>query len=182
MDLTIRTATPDDLAHMVAIDDDATALYLEAGLALTLADDHPFVVDEKARWSRAVALGRARVAVDAHDVAFAFATFDVLDDAPYLDQLSVHTSAMRRGVGRRLLHEAIGWARREGGSAMWLTTYAHLPWNAPFYAREGFEPVPEATCGTAIRHHLAEQRRWLPDPEQRVAMRLDLLRPWADRS
>ncbi len=179
MDLTIRLATPADVARMAAIDDDATALYLEAGLALVLADDHPFVVDEKARWARSIALDRAYVAVDTHDVAYAFATLDVVDDAPYLDQLSVHTSAMRRGLGRRLLHEAVAWARARKASALWLTTWAHLPWNAPFYAREGFERVPESECGPGIRHHLAEQRRWLPDPEERIAMRL---RPLVDRS
>jgi N-acetylglutamate synthase-like GNAT family acetyltransferase len=81
---------------------------------------------------------------------------------------------MRRGIGRRLLEHVIAWAREGGARHLWLTTYGHLPWNRPFYESVGFVLVPEERCGPDIRHHLADQRRWLPEPSQRVAMRLAL--------
>ena len=103
---------------------------------------------------------------------------DADEGAPYLEQLSVRRAAMGRGLGRRLLGHAIARAReyeaRRGmGSSgrLWLTTYGHLRWNRPFYAREGFVVVPEAAWPVGIAHHVAEQRRCLPDPEQRIAMR-----------
>jgi hypothetical protein len=49
--------------------------------------------------------------------------------------------------------------------------YAHLPWNGPFYAREGFQAVPDHECGPQILHHLHAQRQVLPAPDQRIAMR-----------
>jgi GNAT superfamily N-acetyltransferase len=39
---------------------------------------------------------------------------------------------MRQGLGRRLVRQAIDWA---GPEPLWLTTYAHLSWNRPFYER-----------------------------------------------
>jgi len=68
----------------------------------------------------------------------------------------------------------VNWAKNSGDTALWLTTYGHLAWNVPFYASEGFELVSESECGPGVRHHIEEQRRWLPLPEQRVAMRLSL--------
>lgn len=168
---TLRLALPHELDTLVAIDDDATALYVQYGVALSLAADHPFVLAERARWGRAVEQERVFVAVDGEGSALGFAALDQLDGEPYLDQLAVRMSAMRRGLGRRLLERAIAWAEDAKGRALWLTTYRHLPFNRPFYERHGFETVPEAEAGQGIRHHLEEQRRVLPDPSERVVMR-----------
>jgi predicted N-acetyltransferase YhbS len=93
---------------------------------------------------------------------------DRVDGAPCLEQLSVRVSAQQQGLGRRLLTHAIEWA---AGEDLWLTTYAHLPWNRPFYERHGFAVVPESQCSQDMIAILGDQRRWLPDPEQRIAMR-----------
>lgn len=77
---------------------------------------------------------------------------------------------MRRGIGAMLVRRALGWAAERGG-ALWLTTYAHLPWNRPYYERFGFEVVPEAQCGPQMRACLEAQRGVLPVPHQRIAMR-----------
>jgi GNAT superfamily N-acetyltransferase len=167
----IQRATPDDMPDVLRIDDDATTLYAGSGFPIVLAASHPFVVAEQDRWRRSAELGRLFFAVDGDGARLGFGALDELDDAPYLDQLSVCRGAMRRGVGRFLLRHAIDWARAQGASQLWLTTYGHLPWNRPFYEQEGFQVVPEAECGPAVRHHLSEQRRWLPAPRERVAMR-----------
>jgi N-acetylglutamate synthase-like GNAT family acetyltransferase len=97
-----------------------------------------------------------------------------LDGEPYLDQLAVRIAAMRQGLGRDLLARSADWGRAVGGSALWLTTYAHLSFNQPYYERHGFAVIAESACGAGIRHHLDEQRRNLPLPDQRVAMRRPL--------
>ena len=168
---TIRLARPDELDEMVAIDDDTGQLYAEAGVPIELSATASFVVDEQARWLEAARAGRAFFAIDARSEPAGFAVVSLLDAAPYLEQLSVRMRAMRRGIGTQLLRHAIDWAADQGGDGLWLTTYGHLPWNRPFYERVGFVVVPESACGPGVRHHLEEQRRWLPDPEQRVAMR-----------
>jgi len=170
----IRTATASELDSILSIDDDASGLYADAGMAIVLPASHPFVVAERASWLGAANRGALFVAVDERDEPLGFAALDAIDGAAYLDQLSVCRSAMRRGVGRSLLRRAIAWAEAEGHTWLWLTTYAHLAWNRPFYEREGFVVVPGSECGPAIRHHLDEQRRALPLPEQRIAMRRPL--------
>jgi GNAT superfamily N-acetyltransferase len=168
--ITIRAARVDEFAAVLAIDDDASELYATAGLVLGLTNAHPFVVDEQARWRRSAELGRLHFALDDAGAPVGIASLDLLDGAPYLDQLSVRTSAMRRGFGRALLRHAIGWAHDHGG-ALWLTTYGHLPWNRPFYEREGFLVMESAAWPSGVAHHIEEQRRSLPHPEHRVAMR-----------
>jgi GNAT superfamily N-acetyltransferase len=170
----IRPARPTDRETIRLIDDDATALYAEHGLAIELAPGHPFAVAEQGRWLRSAELGRAFFALDEAGQPVGFAALDWLDDQPYLDQLSVRRSAMRRGIGTRLLQHAADWARQAGGAALWLTTYGHVPFNRPYYERRGYVLVPESACGPGIAHHLHEQRLHLPAPDQRVAMRREL--------
>lgn len=171
----IRLATADELGEAIRIDDDASRLYAERGVVLALDGSHPFVVAEQARWQRSAEQARLFFALDG-DRPIGFAALDVLDGEPYLDQLAVLRSSMRRGVGGALLHHAIAWARLRG-EALWLTTYRHLPFNRPFYERHGFVVVPDAACSPGVLHHLEEQRRALPAPEQRVAMRRLLADP-----
>ena len=96
-----------------------------------------------------------------------------VDGAAHIDQLSVLPGHGRHGIGRDLLDRAVRWARDEGVSGVTLTTFRDVPWNAPFYARVGFEviddPGPELA---AIRAH--ERDTGLDAMGPRVAMRLDL--------
>lgn len=165
--LQLRRARPDELDAIVALDDAATTLYTQAGLDFALAPDHPFVVAEIARWATAIDAGLARVAAAEDGRLLGFMTLGHVDGAPYLDQLAVHPDAMRRGLGSALLRQAFDWC---GAQPLWLTTYAHLPWNRPWYERHGFRHVPEQRCGPQMRRILADQRAALPAPEQRVAL------------
>lgn len=169
MPITIRPASPDDIDEAVAIDDDACTLYEAAGLKVALGPEHPFARAERARWTRAAEEGLAFLAIAPDGRAVGLLVLGRLADGePYLEQLSVRSSAMRQGIGRRLLARAIAWA---GGAPLWLCTYAHVPWNRPFYEREGFVVVPEAECPREVIEDLREQRRSLPAPEERIAMR-----------
>lgn len=169
--IVISTAGPADLEQLRAIDDDATALFAEHGLRIELAPEHPFVLAELARWQRSIELCRAFVAAEPPGMPLGFAALDLVDERAYLDQLAVRQAAMRRGIGARLLERAARWAHEMGSRELWLTTYAHLPFNRAFYERHGYQVVPEAQCGPGLVHHLQEQRHYLPAPEQRVAMR-----------
>jgi GNAT superfamily N-acetyltransferase len=174
----VRPAREGELEAAVAIDDSASLLYAEWGIRLALTAEHPFCQAERQRWTDAIREERLFFAFDPAPpfVALGFASCDRVDDAPYLDQLAVRADAMRRGIGSLLLAHAITWATRQcsGERFLWLTTYAHLPFNRGFYERAGFAVVPEASCSLGIRHHLEEQRRHLPESEQRVAMRRPL--------
>lgn len=168
--LQLRAGRPDELPTLLEIDDDATRLYMEHGVALHLADSDPFVEAERSRWAAALAEGDVALAEDAAGQVFGMAVLMTVDGAPYLDQLSVRRASMRRGIGGALLAHSLEWARARG-RALWLTTYSHLPWNRPFYERRGFACVDESEWGTELRALVADQRSRLPSPEERVAMR-----------
>ncbi|MCA1781122.1 MAG: GNAT family N-acetyltransferase [Intrasporangiaceae bacterium] len=62
----------------------------------------------------------------------------------HLEQIAVHPSATRQGVGTMLLRAAMGEVLDRGHSELTLMTYAHVAWNAPWYAREGFTEISPA--------------------------------------
>lgn len=164
-----------DVDLAAEIDDDAEARYGEHGLSFDHTATHPFVVAEHAWWTAAAAAGRLVFAFDPDDPATAlgFCAYGFLDGEPYLDQLSVRHAAQHRGVGRALLAHVQAWAAAHPARCLWLTTYAHLPFNRPFYERQGFTVVPPPHR-PELAATLADQRAHLPLPDQRIAMRRDL--------
>ena len=166
--LLIRQASPDEIDEMVSIDVDACTLYEQAGLDADLGPEHPYSIAERACWTRCARQGNAFVAGPPDARPVGLLVMDRIDGAPYLEQLSVRRAAMGQGLGRHLLARAIEWAGRE---PLWLTTYAHIPWNRPFYERHGFVTIPESACPPGILAILEDQRGALPAPDQRIAMR-----------
>src|SRR5437870_4528148 len=69
-----------------------------------------------------------------------------VDDNVHVHQLSVHPGHGRRGIGSALLSAAV----RTAPGAVTLTTFEHVPWNAPWYLRQGFEPFPRREWGPAL--------------------------------
>jgi len=170
----IRTADPSEIDLLAAIDDDATTLFAEAGLDVDFAPDHEFVIHERRSWRACLAAGTTLLANDDRLGPVGFAMLGHLDGEAYIEQLSVRTQAMRRGIGTRLLGAASAMAQAAGERAIVLTTYAHLAWNRPFYERNGYVVCSDHVCGRELARELEMQRRWLPLPEQRVAMRKSL--------
>jgi len=163
----MRPARPDEITVLVAIDDDACTLFDEVGRDVNLPPEHAsFMLAEHARWRETLEAGRIVMAVNANDEPVGFAALSFVDGQPYLQQVSVRRSWMRRGLGRALVDDAI----RRAPGALWLTTYADIVWNQPLYERLGFSRVDEASCGPEMRRLLDEERRALPCPEQRVVM------------
>ena len=164
----LRPAHPSELDIARDIDDDACTLYAEAGLTFG-GDDAPLAVREQRLWAEAAARARLLFACAPDGTPVGFVALGHVDGHPYVEQLSVRCAWMRRGVGRALLTRAKHWSVHEG--ELWLATYNHLPWNAPFYAREGFALVPEHAWGPEQAEIMAIDRRELPSPEARVVMR-----------
>lgn len=167
----IRRAELPELDLLAAIDDDASALFAQAGIDVEFPPGHEFLRHERSRWRVCVEAGTTLLAVDEEHRALGFVMLGRLDGDAYIEQLSVRTSAMRRGIGTRLLHAAAALARAADERALLLTTYAHLPWNRPFYERSGYVVAADDACGPDVARELEVQRRWLPHPEQRLAMR-----------
>ena len=176
-DILFRAGDVADLSTLLEIDLDASALFERAGLFLDLPETHEFSVNERARLQASLEAGTTLIAMDLRGRPIGFIAIGLRDDLPYVEQISVRISHMKRGIGTSLLDAAARAPAVRTAAALWLTTYEHLPWNRAFYERNGFITVPESECGPDLRADLDFQRKWLPLPTQRIAMRRDIVRP-----
>ena len=142
----IRGAAEADLPVMQDIERAAGAAFAEVGMQ-EIADDEPPSLDELASYQQG---GRAWVAEDGEGHPVAYLIADLVDGNVHIEQVSVHPRAARQGIGRTLLDRAAAYATARGASALTLTTFAEVPWNAPYYARCGFRIVSDAELSPAL--------------------------------
>lgn len=167
----IRLATPSDLETLGDLERAAGECFRDIGMA-QIADDEPLPIEALADHQRA---GRAYVTIDGPARVVVYLIWDLVDGNLHVEQVSVHPDAAGHGLGRSLIEWAAAEAAARGISALTLTTFRDVPWNAPYYARNcGFRIVDDAACGPglqAIREHEVAHGldRW-----PRVCMRRDL--------
>lgn len=104
----------------------------------------------------------------------AYLVHSVVDDAWHVGQVSVHPDHGRRGLGRELMEQLAQRGRRQGAKALTLTTFRDVEWNAPYYARCGFEVMPEHEWGPELREIRRREGAAGLDREPRVCMRRTL--------
>jgi GNAT superfamily N-acetyltransferase len=149
----IRSARVDDLPMLGHIERAAGAAFRDLGMA-AVADADPPSMSELTRFQ---ADGRAWVVADAADLPVAYLLVEVVDGNGHVEQVSVHPDHARQGWGRALLDAVDRWAVRSGLLALTLTTYADVPWNAPYYARLGFDIVAEDDLSEGLRRIRARE-------------------------
>lgn len=169
-DVEIALATPEDVPALGPIELAAATLFPPGIVPRDMATSSlPLASLEDAR-----AAGRLWVArVGGRPVGF-LVVAKLLDGTPFVLELDVHPEHQRRGIGTALLAAASTWAAGTPARALTLTTFRHVPWNAPFYARRGFVEIPAAELGPGLRARLAEEAAHGLDPAKRVAMLLRL--------
>lgn len=164
--MTIRFPDPSELEALRDIERAAGALFANIGMT-DIADDEPFSIDELTGYLDG---GRLWVATEA-DTPVGYALVDLVDDNAHLEQLSVDPRRGRRGYGAELLAHVCQWARDHGHPAVTLTTFEHVEWNAPYYARHGFEVIAEDEIGPQLHEVRDQETRHGLDPALRVVMR-----------
>jgi 4-diphosphocytidyl-2-C-methyl-D-erythritol kinase len=93
-----------------------------------------------------IARGRVWVAtVDDEVVGFVCVDTDGTPDAIGIAEIDVLPAHGGKGIGAALLEHACQWAREAGFRRVDLGTLADVPWNAPFYAKHGFQVVDKHT-------------------------------------
>ena len=125
----------------------------------------------------AIARGQLWVAAavaDGSPVGFAYA--DVIDGAVHLEELDVLPEWGRHGIGRTLVETVVDDARRRGLTAVTLTTFRDVPWNAPYYARLGFTTVDLGELGPGLRA-LWDEFEERATPEAKFAHACDRFQP-----
>lgn len=121
-------------------------------------------------FASAVRGGRLWVAL-ANAMPIGFALVEMLaDNLPHLEELDVHPSYGRRGVGTALVRTVCEWAVNHGYAMLTLTTFRSVPWNFPFYARLGFAKIPREALRSKLSAVVSEEATSGLDPETRVVM------------
>jgi ribosomal protein S18 acetylase RimI-like enzyme len=172
-DYVIRRATADELPTLVAIEH-------EAGLrfdAIPVVNELSEVATSLETFQHAQRHGEVWVAATSQVASaslIGFAYTDVIDGALHLEELDVLSDWGRRGVGRALVETVVRDARARKLSAVTLTTFRDVPWNAPFYVSLGFRILERGELTPGLVKLIAyEDARGLPE-ELRVAMRRDV--------
>jgi GNAT superfamily N-acetyltransferase len=157
----IRQAIPADLAHLAGVERAAARLFPPS----RIPDPDAVTPLDELEEARSDAL---LFVADLDGAPIGFGTCSISDGRLHLDELAVHPDHGRRGLGRRLVETVIEAARDRGLAGVSLTTFADLPWNAPFYESLGFRVLAEAELDRFLAETLAgERRRGLTE---RVAM------------
>jgi GNAT superfamily N-acetyltransferase len=153
----IRAAGSDESAVLQAIEVAAGRQFVEVGLA-DVAAHQPHPADELEAYGLR---GRAWVAVDDEDRPVAFLLAGLVDGRAHVDEVSVHPTHARRAVGRALIDHVAAWAMARDLPGVTLTTFAEVPWNAPYYLRCGFHVLDDHVLGPDLAGLLrAEQTRY----------------------
>ena len=163
----IRAARPSDYRKLADIERRAGELFREVGMP-EIADDEPFEADDLA------AALAVFIATDEDDEPIGYAMVELIDDHAHLEQVSVVPEHGGHGVGTQLLDAVAGWAKGQGHDVITLTTFRDVPFNAPLYAKRGFEVVPEADWTDQLRALMAREADHGLDITQRVVMRRTL--------
>ncbi|MEV5598533.1 GNAT family N-acetyltransferase [Streptomyces sp. NPDC052496] len=165
----IRAAVPRDLPVLQDIERAAGEAFRAVGMD-RIADDEPPSLAELTRYQEA---GRALVACSgaAPDAApLAYLLWEPVDGCAHIEQVSVHPDGARRGLGRALIERA----RQDSGlPSVTLTTFAGVPWNAPYYARLGFRVLADAEITQGLRGIRRREAELGLDRWERVCMRRD---------
>ena len=125
----IRPVRPDEMALLPPLEAAADTMFGALGIGPLPG---PGTVEE---------FFGALVVLVAGDPPVGLCRIDALAGGAHLEQLSVHPDHAGHGVGRALLRAACDWAQEAGYRDLTLATYRDVPWNAPFYASEGFVEV-----------------------------------------
>lgn len=85
-------------------------------------------------------------------------------------EMNVGPAFQRRGIGAGLVRAAQIDAHNTGFKALTLTTFRDLAWNAPFYARLGFEEVTALDAHPRLAGELALEADYGLPADRRCAM------------
>ncbi len=166
----IRMASVAELPILRDIERAAGLCFRDVGMP-EIAEDEPPALDELARYQHA---GRAWVAAGQADQPIAYLIADLVDGNVHIEQVSVHPGSARAGVGRRLIERLAREASGDSIPALTLTTFANVPWNAPYYLRCGFRILDAGELTPGLRAIRQREAAHGLDRWPRVCMRRDL--------
>ena len=162
----IKLATADHVPLLAAIEIAAAGIFSPGSIPDHMRSDS-VPVDTLLE---AVQDGLLWVALAGDGKPVGYALVQLVEDAALLAQMDVHPDHMRKGIGSALIMRAVEQLRLREKTALYLTTFVHVPWNAPFYAKLGFVALTNADAPPFLKDILEEEKRY--GLTNRTAMRL----------
>lgn len=92
------------------------------------------------------------------DRAVGFAVCEHRADHLHLRQIVIAPPLQRRGIGGLFMERVFSEAVKRGCSAVTLTTFADIPWNAPYYRRHGFRDLQNCEMTPELRKDLEAEK------------------------
>jgi ribosomal protein S18 acetylase RimI-like enzyme len=167
----IRPASYEDLEPIQDVERSAGQRFAGIGMAEIAADPPPRLSDLQGSCDA----GLAWVAAEAGSPLVAYLVAEPVDGGLHIEQVSVHPDYARRGIGRSLMEQAAVEAVSRGLRSLTLTTFAEVPWNAPYYATCGFSILAEREWTQGLRAIRDRESSLGLDRWPRVCMRRELL-------
>ncbi|WP_395305336.1 GNAT family N-acetyltransferase [Enterobacter sp. ECC-019] len=141
LNITVRPTRPGDVTALPAIERAAGERFREDLALAWLADGEVISAEQHLEYAeRGLSW---LVLVNDRPVGFILA--EAHSSSLFIVELSVDLDWQGKGIGRQLIARAADHARRLGLASLTLTTFRNVPWNAPFYARLGFEKMTTLT-------------------------------------
>lgn len=171
----VRSAAPRDIPSLPAIERAASRRFAELGLeAAVLTDVTTIEALTEAARAGLLFVAEDLATADAGSALVGFAFCQRLGADLLLGELDVLPSHGRRGIGSALVRHVLEHAHQASFESVVLTTYRDVAWNAPLYARLGFEPVARSAWSRPIQDLVSEEDHLGLRAEERVVMRFPL--------
>lgn len=169
MSIVIRPVRASEITRLQEIERDAAARFRSVGLD-AIADGEP----NGEAFIRSLMKNGEVLGAESGGALVGFVLVGRLDDALHIYEISVTPTHGGRGIGGALIDAVSERAHDRGVRALTLSTFADVPWNAPFYARRGFVAVADEDCMPAFFVlRVVERAAGLP-LERRIFMRKEL--------
>ncbi|NGO70077.1 GNAT family N-acetyltransferase [Streptomyces boncukensis] len=166
----IRTGERHELAALQDIERAAGRWFQDIGMDEIARDDPPSLTTLDGY----LAAGGLWVAEGPDARPVAYVLVEPVDGNVHIEQISVHPDCARRGIGRALIEHVAARAAAERAPALTLTTFAEVPWNAPYYERCGFRRLADPELTPGLREIRRGESAYGLDRWPRVCMRRDL--------
>lgn len=149
----IRLASADEIHKVAPVELAAAEAYRTIGMDV-IADDEPI---SESKLLQAVKEQRLWFAVE-YGVLKAYLLGDFLPQSLHIDQVTVHPDASRRGLGALMIESVSADPRSKERGLITLTSFANVPWNAPYYERIGFTDIAEEDWPEGIAEKVAAEQ------------------------
>lgn len=169
MSVIIRPARASEIGRLQQIERDAAIRFRDVGLD-ALAEGEP----NDAAFIHSLMQHGEVLGAESEGALVGFVLAGRLDDALHIYEISVAPTHGGRGIGAALLDAIADRAHDRSMGTLTLSTFADVPWNAPFYARRGFALVEESAWTPAFFVLRSLERAAGLPLERRIFMRKEL--------